>query len=49
VLSKCGWSPFEGTTLKHTVEKTWVNGQLAYSDGKVNTTIRGKRLMFNKY
>ncbi len=49
VLSKCGWSPFEGTTLKHTVEKTWVNGQLAYSDGKVNTAIRGKRLMFNKY
>jgi dihydroorotase len=49
VLSKCGWSPFEGTTLHHTVEKTWVNGQLAYSDGKVNTAIRGKRLMFNKY
>lgn len=49
VLSKCGWSPFEGTTLHHTVEKTWVNGQLAYSDGKVNTAIRGKRLTFNKY
>lgn len=49
VLSKCGWSPFEGTMLNHSVEKTWVNGQLAYSDGKVNTAIRGKRLMFNKF
>lgn len=49
VLSKCGWSPFEGTTLNHVVEKTWVNGLLAYNEGKVNTTVRGKRLMFNKY
>ncbi|MDD4489247.1 MAG: amidohydrolase family protein, partial [Paludibacter sp.] len=49
VLSKCGWSPFEGMTFNYVVEKTWVNGQLAYSDGKVNAAIRGKRLMFNKY
>jgi dihydroorotase len=46
VLSKCGWSPFEGTTFSHAIEKTWVNGQLAYANGKVNTAIRGKRLMF---
>jgi len=46
VLSKCGWSPFEGTTFSHVIEKTWVNGQLAYANGKVNTAIRGKRLMF---
>lgn len=49
VLSKCGWSPFEGMTFNYVVEKTWVNGQLAYSDGKVNAAIRGKRLIFNKY
>ena len=47
VLSKCGWSPFEGETLNHVVEKTWVNGRLAYNDGKVNADARGKRLMFN--
>lgn len=47
VLSKCAWSPFEGMTFNHTVEKTWVNGQLAYSDGIVNSQIRGKRLIFD--
>ena len=26
ILSKCGWSPFEGTTFNHKIIKTWVNG-----------------------
>lgn len=47
ILSKCAWSPFEGMTFDHTVDKTWVNGQLVYSDGKVNTAVRGKRLFFD--
>jgi dihydroorotase len=47
ILSKCAWSPFEGMTFDHKIDKTWVNGQLAYSDGKVNTSIRGKRLIFD--
>ena len=46
LLYKCGWSPFEGETWKGAIEKTWVNGSLAYSDGVVNTTLRGKRLEF---
>jgi dihydroorotase len=47
ILSKCGWSPFEGKTFSHSIEKTWVNGRQVYDQGVVNTHIRGKRLMFD--
>ena len=33
VLSKCGWSPFEGTTFHSRIASTWVNGVLAW-DGR---------------
>ena len=26
ILSKCGWSPFEGMTFSHRIVQTWVNG-----------------------
>ena len=35
ILYKCGWSPFEGQTFHRAVWKTFVNGQLVFSDGKV--------------
>lgn len=47
ILYKCGWSPFEGTAFCHAVTHTFINGQLAYSNGKVNNEVRGKRLTFN--
>lgn len=47
ILSKCGWSPFEGQTFSHSIAKTWVNGQLVYDEGVVHTHVRGKRLMFD--
>ncbi|MGQ1948128.1 dihydroorotase [Geofilum sp. OHC36d9] len=47
VLYQCGWSPFSGTTLQHSVTHTWVNGQLVYNNGRINDSIRGKRLTFN--
>ncbi len=47
LLYFCGWSPFEGTTFDHTVLKTWVNGELVYSDGAVNENVRGRRLTFD--
>ena len=31
ILSKCGWSPFEGTTFSHRICGTWVNGQQIYT------------------
>ncbi|WP_439182364.1 dihydroorotase [Carboxylicivirga taeanensis] len=48
ILYKCGWSPFEGTRFSHKVVHTLINGQLAYSNGKVNPSIRGERLVFDR-
>lgn len=32
ILSKCGWSPIEGTCLRSKVKRTWVNGNVVYTD-----------------
>lgn len=46
IESKCGWSPLEGHTFDWKVEKTFVNGRLAYSDGQVDGDCRGEELRF---
>ncbi len=48
VLSKCGWSPFEGQRFGSRVVHTWVNGNTVFVDGRVNGTVRGERLAFNR-
>lgn len=48
ILSKCKWSPFEGYTFPATVCQTYVNGVLAYEDGELNNSCRGKELRFNE-
>lgn len=48
ILYKCGWSPFEGTTFKSKVLKTFVNGTLVYDNGLFDENYRGKRLSFNR-
>ncbi|MDR0938797.1 MAG: dihydroorotase [Mediterranea sp.] len=47
VLSKCGWSPYEGRTFHWTVERTFVNGNTAYAAGNVDDTCRGQELAFD--
>lgn len=47
VIAKCGWSPFEGTTFHAKVEKTFVNGHLAYDNGNFDEAVNGQRLRFN--
>lgn len=44
ILYKCGWSPLEGTAFRTSVEKTFVNGQLAYNHGVFDEDVRGKAL-----
>ena len=44
LLSKCGWSPLEGETFSHKIEKTFVNGTLVYDNGKINENYRGEEL-----
>jgi len=48
ILYKCGWSPFEGTTFKSRVMRTFVNGVQIYNNGKFNDDVKGKRLEFNR-
>jgi dihydroorotase len=48
ILYKCGWSVFEGTTFDTSVEKTFVNGHLAYADGMINDAVKGLRITFNR-
>jgi dihydroorotase len=44
VLSRCGWSPFEGRTFRSSVVMTIVNGMVAYEDGRVTDAVAGRRL-----
>ena len=43
---KCGWSPFTGKLLHSRIEKTFVNGELVYNNGKFATTPCGLPLEF---
>ncbi|HAN40209.1 MAG TPA: dihydroorotase [Chitinophagaceae bacterium] len=45
---KCGWSPLEGFTFPATIHSTYVNGNLAYGNGAVVASTRGKRLLFDR-
>ena len=46
VLSKCGWSPYEGAELPVSVAYTFVNGRPAYANGTIDETYKGEALKF---
>jgi dihydroorotase len=46
VLSKCGWSPFEGTTFHSRIASTWVNGMQAWDGTRLLGAPQGQRLAF---
>ncbi len=48
VLSKCAWSPFEGTTFHSRIASTWVNGQLAWDGERIVGDPQGQRLEFDR-
>ncbi len=48
VLSKCGWSPFEGTTFHSRIASTWVNGHLAWDGRRLVGDPQGMRLAFDR-
>ena len=47
LYSKCGWSPYEGETLKGYIEMVLVNGKTALKDGKITEEKDGSLLEFN--
>ncbi len=49
ILYDCGWSPFEGITFSHQIEKTFVNGNLVFDNDKIIDQSTGKRLTFNRF
>lgn len=48
ILTKCGWSPFEGTTFHNTIRQTYVNGHLVYNQGEIDGSRSGIRLKYEK-
>ncbi|MFO0494791.1 MAG: dihydroorotase [Flavobacteriia bacterium] len=49
LLYKCGWSPFEGASFSYAIDKTFINGNLVFSDGKIIEGSLGERLSFAGY
>ena len=48
ILYKCGWSPLENFTFPASIEKTFVSGNLVYSNGNLDETAKGQRILFNR-
>ena len=46
VLSKCGWSPFQGTTFHTRIASTWGNGTQGWDGNALVGAPRGQRLEF---
>lgn len=47
LLYKCGWSPLEGHRFDARVDTTFVNGTIAWSDGKLSGPPSGRALVCN--
>lgn len=47
ILSKCGWSPFEGHTFPASIERTFVNGNEVFAEGRLLNRTPGERLTFH--
>ena len=48
ILYKCGWSPFEGQKFRSRISHTFINGALAYENGKIYEVNPAKRLEFDR-
>ena len=48
VLSKCGWSPFEGRTFRSRIATTLVNGMVVWHDGAIVENQAAARLQFSQ-
>jgi len=48
VLSRCGWSPFEGRRFHSSIDAVWVNGALAFDGERVIEHGAAEQLQFNQ-
>ncbi|MEG4044772.1 dihydroorotase [Microcoleus sp. Pol17_C1] len=47
MVTKCGWSPFEGWSLTGWPVVTVVRGKVVFENGKLDTNVRGEALTFD--
>lgn len=47
ILYKCKWSPLDGETVSTSIEKTFLNGKLAFDNGEVKG-VKGEMLRFDR-
>jgi len=47
VMSKCGWTPYNGMTLKGWPVMTIVNGNVVFDNGKIINKFKGKEVDFD--
>ena len=45
-LTKCGWTPWDGTEVQGIPIRTWVMGQTVYQDGNVQDGVLGTEVQF---
>jgi dihydroorotase len=45
-LTKCGWTPWDGTEVQGIPVRTWVMGQTVYQDGNVQDGVLGSEVQF---
>lgn len=48
ILYKCNWSPFEGQQFPAAILYTLVNGNVVFENGKINDSVKGQRLSFDR-
>jgi dihydroorotase len=48
LLSKCGWSPFDGHEFSSSIDTTIVNGVVVYEDGNLVGKKAGRQLQFTR-
>jgi dihydroorotase len=48
MVTKCGWSPFEGWNLTGWPVVTIVGGKVVFEKGKLDTNVRGEALIFDR-
>jgi dihydroorotase len=48
LLYKCKWSPLEGLSLHSLISHTFVNGELAFHNGKFDEKSHAMRLEFDR-
>ena len=46
LLYTCMWSPLEGQIFHHRIWRTFINGQMVYSDGQIDDQVRGMELKY---